>query len=49
MTTYAGKETSKITILTVAVDQDDPRFMLFEWQEPTYLGGLTINAYRVEI
>ena len=22
--------------------------MLFEWQEPTYLGGLTIIAYRIE-
>lgn len=47
--TYAGKETSKISITTALIDPVDPTLVIFSWDEPTYLGGLTINSYLVEI
>ena len=49
MMTYAGLETSKITTTLTQVDPVDPTLVLFTWNEPTYLGGIPLRAYYIEI
>lgn len=47
MLTYAGLETSQITVTFTEIDPVDPKLVLFTWDEPDYLGGIALVAYHV--
>ena len=49
MLTYAGLETSQIQNTLTEIDPVDPLLVLFSWDEPADLGGLTLLSYRIEI